>query len=154
MKYDANSTTIAPFTLGMPVRFTHTDPAGYVFFPRYFEMFQATVEEWFTQGLGLKYSDLVLNMKLGLPTAQTECKFVAPCRLGEPLEMSLYLEHIGNSSIRVRFVGRVEGEQRLEAKSALVVTDITNGRPSPMSDDLRARFEKYQADCEAAAGDT
>jgi 4-hydroxybenzoyl-CoA thioesterase len=151
MRYDANSTTLAPFTLGMPVRFTHTDPAGYVFFPRYFEMFQATVEEWFTQALDLKYSDLVLEMKLGLPTAQTECKFQAPCRLGEPLEMSLYLDHIGNSSLRVRFVGRVEGEQRLEAKSALVVTNITNGRPSPMSDDLRARLEKYQADCETAA---
>jgi 4-hydroxybenzoyl-CoA thioesterase len=150
MKYDANSTAMAPFTLGLPVRFTHTDPAGYVFFPRYFEMLQAVVEEWFTQALDLKYADLVLDLKLGLPTAQTECKFQAPCRLGEPLEISLYLEHIGNSSIRVRFVGRVEGEQRLEAKSALVVTNITNGRPSPMSDDLRARFEKYQADCEAA----
>ncbi len=30
-----------------PVRFTHTDPAGYDFFPRFFEMFQACVEDWF-----------------------------------------------------------------------------------------------------------
>lgn len=146
---DTTSLSLAPFTLGLPVRFTHTDPAGYVFFPRYFEMLQAVVEEWFTQALALKYSEFVLERQLGLPTAQTECVFKAPCRLGEPLQFTLYLEHIGNSSLRVRFVGRVDGEQRLEARSALVVTSIKDGRPLPIDDDLRARLEAYQA----ASGD-
>ncbi len=148
MTTDQTSVRLAPFTLGLPVRFTHTDPAGYVFFPRYFEMLQAVVEEWFTQALKLKYSDFVLGKRLGLPTAQTECTFQAPCRLGDPLEITLYLEHIGNSSMRVRFVGRVRGEQRLVAKSALVVTSLDDGRPQPIDDDLRGRLEKYSVDSE------
>ena len=147
MGRETTAVQLAPFTLGLPVRFTHTDPAGYVFFPRYFEMLQAVVEEWFTQALGLKYADFVLNRKLGLPTAHTECTFQAPCRLGEPLEITLYLEHIGRSSLRARFVGRVEGEQRLVARSALVVTNLENGRPLPIDDDLRGRLEGYLTAC-------
>ncbi len=145
MKNDTTSMRLAPFTLGLPVRFTYTDPAGYVFFPRYFEMLQAVVEEWFTQSLGIKYADFVLDRRLGLPTAHTECTFEAPCRLGDPLEITLYLEHVGRSSIRVRFVGRVEGEQRLVARSVLVVASLDDGRPLPIDDDLRARLEAYRA---------
>ena len=33
-----------PFTAVLPVRFTHTDPAGYVFFPRYFDMLHEVLE--------------------------------------------------------------------------------------------------------------
>ena len=40
-----------PFSLRIPIRFTHTDPAGYVFFPRYFDMLQAVAEEWFENSL-------------------------------------------------------------------------------------------------------
>ena len=139
------SISLTPFTLRLPVRFTHTDPAGYVFFPRYFEMFQAVMEEWFTQALGIKYADFVLGRQLGTPTAQTECTFMAPCRLGDPLEITLYLEHIGRSSLRVCYVGRVEGERRLEARSTLVVVSMDDGRPRPIDEALRAKLVAYQA---------
>ena len=145
MTSDTLSTPLVPFTLRLPVRFTHTDPAGYVFFPRYFEMLQAVVEEWFGQALGLKYADFINDRRLGLPTAETECSFQAPCRLGEQLEITLYLEHVGNASMRVRFVGRVEGERRLVARSAMVVTSLSDGRPRKIDDDLRGRLQAYLA---------
>ena len=139
------SISLTPFTLRLPVRFTHTDPAGYVFFPRYFEMFQAVMEEWFTRALGIKYADFVLGQQLGTPTAQTECTFMAPCRLGDPLEITLYLENIGRSSIRVCYLGRVDGERRLEARSTLVVVSMDDGRPRPIDESLRAKLAAYQA---------
>jgi 4-hydroxybenzoyl-CoA thioesterase len=147
MSTDATSTSLAPFTLGLPVRFTHTDPAGYVFFPRYFEMFQAVVEEWFNQSLELNYAELIMGKRHGLPTAHTECDFKKPCRLGEPLEITLYLERIGRSSMRVRYVGRVNGEHRMKALSDLVIVNLEDGRPVKIDDDLRARLEAYQAAC-------
>lgn len=147
MTTDATATQLTPFTLGLPVRFTHTDPAGYVFFPRYFEMLQAVVEEWFNQALKLDYAELVMGQRHGLPTAHTECDFKKPCRLGEPLEITLYLERIGRSSMRVQFVGRVNGEQRMEARSDLVVVSLEDGRPLPIDDDLRSRLESYQTAC-------
>ncbi len=134
-----------PFTLRTVVRFTHTDPAGYVFFPRYFEMLQAVVEDWFTEALGIRYAEFILERRLGTPTARTECTFVAPCTLGEDLDLTVYLEHIGSSSIRLRFVGTVAGQRRLEAVSTLVVIGLDDGRPRRIDDDLRARLERYRA---------
>ena len=36
-------------------RGAHTDPAGIVFYPRYFEMINAQVEDWFTGPLGCDF---------------------------------------------------------------------------------------------------
>ncbi|HLT28095.1 MAG TPA: thioesterase family protein [Zeimonas sp.] len=135
----------SPFTLQTVVRFTHTDPAGYVFFPRYFEMLQAVVEDWFTEALGIRYAEFILGRRLGTPTARIECNFLAPCRLGEHLDLTVYLEHVGSSSMRLRFIGSVLGERRLEAVSTLVVIGLDDGRPRRIDDALRARLGAYQA---------
>jgi 4-hydroxybenzoyl-CoA thioesterase len=125
------------------VRFTHTDPAGYVFFPRYFEMFQAAVEDWFNDGLGETMAELVLEKGLGLPTATTECTFFLPTRFGEVLEIAVLPQRLGNSSITVCFEGRVGDELRLKGRSVLVMIELKNGRPVPVSEDLRRRIRPY-----------
>ena len=125
------------------VRFTHTDPAGFVFFPRFFEMFQAAVEDWFNNGLGVDYAQLILDKGIGWPTAHTDCDFKKPCKLGEKIEFSLSIEKLGTSSITVRFIGRVGGEERLTAKSVLVAITLTDGRPVPIEQYLRDKFSQY-----------
>jgi len=134
--------TKKPFVHVSPVRFTHTDPAGYVFFPRYFEMFQAAVEDWFNLGMEVDYAEMI-RQGLGLPTAKTECTFMAPSRLGDILELSVVPEKVGTSSIGIKFEGRVGDELRLEAHSVLVVISLESGRPVPLSDDLRERVNWY-----------
>jgi len=133
------------FVYQTTVRFTHTDPASYVFFPRYFEMLQATVEDWFTHALGIRYADIVIEHGLGLPTAHTECDFLKPCRLGERLGIAVVLEKLGRTSIGLRFDGAVDGDQRLCARSVLVVIELGNGRPVPIEGALRAKLEAYAA---------
>ncbi len=126
-----------------PVRFTHTDPAGFVFFPRFFEMFQTSVEDWFNNGLGVDYAQLILEQGIGWPTAHTECDFKKPCKLGEQIEFSLDVIKLGRSSLTVRFTGRVGGEVRLIAKSVLVAIELTDGKPVPIQSDLRDKFAQY-----------
>jgi len=133
------------FVLQSSVRFTHTDPAGYVFFPRYFEMLQAVVEEWFTHALQQRYADLIIRRRLGTPTAAIQCTFLKPSRLGDNLAIAVKLENIGNASFRLRFLGRVEGDLRLEAVSTLVMISLDDGTPRAIPSDLRARMESYQA---------
>ena len=137
------------YTQRMPIRFTHTDPAGYVFFPRYFEMLQAAVEDWFTLGLGLRYADMIADGH-GLPTARTECEFLRPSHLGEILEIDVLLDRIGRSSLDLRFRGRVSADERVRARSVLVLISLETGRPIPIEGDLRERLEAYQCD---TAGD-
>lgn len=137
---------IAPlFSLRLPVRFTHTDPAGYVFFPRYFEMLQAVIEEWFTHALQQRYADLINRRRLGTPTASTQCTFLKPSRLGDDIAIAVKLENIGNSSFRLRFIGTVDDNLRLEAVSTLVMISLDDGAPRSIPADLRARMEAYQA---------
>jgi 4-hydroxybenzoyl-CoA thioesterase len=133
---------INAFTVRLPIRFTHTDPGGFVFFPRYFEMLQAAVEDWFNYGLEVSYAGLIAS-GFGLPTAQTECEFLKPSRLGEILELAVILERLGNSSMTVRFVGSVDGEERVRAKSVLVLISLEDGRPRPIEGDLRAKLMAY-----------
>jgi 4-hydroxybenzoyl-CoA thioesterase len=131
-----------PYTIRLPIRFTHTDPAGYVFFPRYFEMLQAAVEDWYTHGLGISYAGLVRD-GFGLPTARTECEFLRPSRLGEILELQVVLERLGRSSMEVSFIGRVGGEVRVRARSVLVQILLGEGRPVPIEGELREALEAY-----------
>lgn len=131
-----------PFILRLPIRFTHTDPAGIVFFPRFFEMIQASVEDWFTHGLGVTFSKFVAD-GFGTPTAHTECDFLKPCFLGDFLDIAVTLERIGRTSFEVSFVGRVGGEERLRARSVLVLFSLKERRAVPIEGDLRARLERY-----------
>ena len=135
-------TVTAPFSISQPIRFTHTDPASYVFYPRYFEMIQATVEDWFTFGLGIRYADFIAS-GYGLPTAKTECEFLKPSRLGEDFDLTVTLKRLGNSSIDVAFTGGVGGEERLRARSVLVQISLGDGRPRPIEGELRDRLQTY-----------
>jgi hypothetical protein len=49
------------FTRSFPVRFSHCDPAGIVYFPHYFDMFNGLIEDWYTQELGYDYAELITS---------------------------------------------------------------------------------------------
>ncbi len=132
-----------PFTCRSAIRFTHTDPAGYVFFARFFDMLQATTEDWLTQRLGINFAEMILERHLGNPTAHTECQFIKPCVLGEYLDISLILEKIGTTSFTVRYIGCVAGEVRLRARSVQIMIETKTGRPVPFDDDFRGRLTDY-----------
>lgn len=133
----------APFSLRIPIRFSHCDPAGYVFFPRFFEMLQAVCEDWFSEQLGQNFSQMIIQQKIGQPTAYTECQFIKPCLLGENLDLAIILDKFGTSSLHLRFIGTVDGETRLVARSVQVVISLKDGRPVPIPDGLRQRLQAY-----------
>lgn len=124
------------------VRFRHCDPAGIVFYPRYFEMINDFVEEWFDKALGHSFHRLLTDMHLGIPTASIQCDFTAPSRWHDVLRQELTLRRIGGSSINfdVRFVGKADGSQRLAANATLVFVDVESVRPAPMPPALRERM--------------
>ena len=70
------------FYSDMLVRFSHCDPAGIVFYPQYFIMFNGLVEDWFNQGMGLNYARTITEDRLGLPIVNLNCDLVAPSQIG------------------------------------------------------------------------
>lgn len=129
-----------PYVHPCRVQFYHTDPAGYVFFARFFEMFQAGIEGWFDHSLERPYAGILHELRQGLPTARTECDFLVPTKFGEVLDLAVVPERVGRSSITIRFEGRVGDELRLRARSVLVLIDLDNGRPVALDEDLKQRI--------------
>ena len=134
----------SPYSSKSIVRFTHTDPASFVFFPRHFEIIQVAVEDWFTEALGVPYADIINNRQIGIPTAKTDCEFFHPSRLGDTIETAVYVDRLGKSSLALTFIGCVDGQERQRAHSVLVAISLENGTPVPFPDDIREKIEAYQ----------
>lgn len=89
----------AAFTVQRLVRFSDCDPAGMVFYPQYFVMLNALVEDWFTQGLQVDYAHLLGTRRIGLPMVSLQCEFKAPSRMGETIALQLRLLRQGARSL-------------------------------------------------------
>lgn len=126
------------FHSDMLVRFSHCDPAGIVFYPQYFIMFNGLVEDWFNQGLGVNYARYITEHRLGFPIVRLECDFVAPSKIGEIITLGLRLERLGKSSMEIAVDCRHRKEERLRARFVLVTVDLGRQRAQPVPDDLRA----------------
>ena len=55
------------FVSDKQIRFHHCDPAGIVFYPQYFVLMNELVEDWFDRRLGIPFSDLHRDDRLGVP---------------------------------------------------------------------------------------
>jgi 4-hydroxybenzoyl-CoA thioesterase len=122
------------------VRFQHCDPAGIVFYPRYVEMLNATVEDWFADVVGIDFAKIHGELKSAIPVASLEIDFKAPSRLGDILDFDLSVIKVGTSSIRLMIEGFVQSEPRLTARLALVHISKEDYRPRPWTDGMRSRF--------------
>jgi 4-hydroxybenzoyl-CoA thioesterase len=133
------------FTVTQPIRFSHTDPAGIVYFPNYFDMCNAVIEDWLGDEIGLDYPTLVLRQRLGTPIVHAECDFFVPSRWGDKLKMTLLVERAGNSSLTYRIVGHARGAVRLAARIVVALIDIETGKPMPLPEAMRRKIEAYRA---------
>jgi 4-hydroxybenzoyl-CoA thioesterase len=133
------------------VRFADCDPAGIVFYPRYFEMFNGLVEDWFRSELHTSFTEIVTNRGWGLPTVHLEVDFVAPSRFDETLFATLTVNSLGTSSMGLDIVLRgsdrssdrssdKDKDDRVRGKVVLVLIDRAVHRAMPWPNDLRARI--------------
>lgn len=124
------------------IEFNHCDPAGIVFYPRYFEMTNSTVENFFADELEYSFARMTVEEGHGVPTVSLHCEFRAPSRLGEKVVFTLEVERVGRSSVGFRITARKGEEVRLTADLTLVWVD-RNGRPAPWPDGVRARLMQH-----------
>ena len=122
------------------VRFAHIDGASIVFYPRYFEMLNAAVEDWFALELGVDFRSMHTDRGLGVPTVQLSADFMAPSILGEDLTISLTPQRVGRSSCTYSAVFSAAGRDRLRATGTLVCMNLETQRSEPWPDDIRARM--------------
>jgi len=130
------------FTTERRVRFADCDAAGIVFFPRYFEMLNGVVEDWFAGPLQVSFRELHVNRRVSVPTAAVEARFIAPSRLEDELTFALTVTRLGRSSCSLRHRISAGGTLRFEASQTFVYVGLSL-KPEPWPEDLRARMANY-----------
>ena len=131
------------FERTIKVSFQHCDPAGIVFYPRYFEMINQVTEEWFEQSLGASYRDIHINQGDAVPTAKIETEFKKPSRLGDTLLFTLQVTKLGRSSVHLEHRATCAGELRLINRSVVVYVKGEAKKPVSWPQAIKKQMEIF-----------
>lgn len=133
---------MSAFTRQTLIRFEHCDPAGLIFYPRFFGLVNEIVEDWFT-ALGHSFKALHEAQRKGVPTADISGKFIAPLRLGDVMVQSLTIRRLGAASCTLRHSAEIDAAQVATFEQVLVFVDLDTMRPEPWPDSLREAMTPY-----------
>jgi 4-hydroxybenzoyl-CoA thioesterase len=128
------------------IRFQHIDYAGIVFYPRFLEMLNCLVEDWFEEALERPFSKM--HETNGIPTVDLKVQFKKAARLGEVLTKYLWVKNLGTSSIICGF--KFENEQEkicVEGEVTLVNVAFTDNKggikADAFSEEMKAKISQY-----------
>jgi 4-hydroxybenzoyl-CoA thioesterase len=141
-KYNMNQ----PFIKQEKIKFKHVDYAGIVFYPRFLEMLNDLVEDWFEEALDRPFSKM--HETNGIPTVDLKVQFKNPARLGEILTKKLWVKELKTSSLLCgfQFVNQ-EDKTVLDGEVTLVNVKITENRNTikseAFSEEIKSKISKY-----------
>jgi 4-hydroxybenzoyl-CoA thioesterase len=138
-------TTMQTFRRERVIRFSDCDPAAIVFYPQYFVMFNALVEDWVSEGLGVSYRGLVVERRIGLPTVHLEVDFRSVSRMGDAVALLLRVERVGKRSITLglRCEGVEDEQPRMTMRQVLVTTSLDTHASIDLPADLREAIARH-----------
>ena len=134
------------FTKTEKIRFKHVDYAGIVFYPRFLEMLNDLVEDWFEEALDRPFSDM--HETNGIPTVDLKVQFKNAARLGEILTKKLWVKELKNSSVICGFEFINQNNKTvLEGEVTLVNVKIQEDRNSikaeTFNEEMKKKISKY-----------
>lgn len=130
------------------IRFSHCDPAGIVYFARYFDIMNGVVEDWFGEALGIDYHEMIGPRRIGLGYVSAGADFAKPGFMGDRLDFAVLVERIGRTSLTLRIHASRSSEPVLQARLVIVTTSLETYTSIALPDDLRAALERYQEYCQ------
>jgi len=125
------------------VRFAHCDAAGWMFYPRAFELVNGIVEDWFANGLGYSFKTMHLQDGLGVPTVRVETEFLSAAQLGDMLDFELTVAAIGRSSVDLAIAASTNGSPRFLTNLRIVFTRLGERKSIAIPDSLRNAMQPY-----------
>lgn len=135
------------FSITEKIRFKHVDYAGIVFYPRFLEMLNDLVEDWFEEALDRPFSKI--HETNGIPTVDLKVQFKTAARIGELLTKNLWVKQLNNSSVvcGFNFINQKE-KTVLEGEVTLVNVAIQEDRQSikseSFSEEIKVRILNYK----------
>ncbi|WP_298151960.1 acyl-CoA thioesterase [Flavobacterium sp.] len=134
------------FTKTEKIRFKHVDYAGIVFYPRFLEMLNDLVEDWFDEALDRPFSKI--HETNGIPTVDLKVQFKKAARIGDVLTKSLWVINLGGASVNCGFKFEDEnGKTCLEGEVTLVNVALNKGsndiKAEAFSGETRAKISTF-----------
>ena len=91
------------------------DPAGIVFYPRYFAMFDSCTTGMFSQALGMSKFEFIKHYEFaGYPMVDTRARFLRPTKFGDDVTIETAVTEFRRSSFDVRHRLSHNGELAVE----------------------------------------
>ena len=103
------------------IEWGHCDPAGIVYYPRYFEMFDAATTALFERALGMtKYQFIKAYDFVGYPMVDTGARFHIPSRFGDDVVIETTVTEFRRSSFDILHRVLKDGQLAIEARETRV----------------------------------
>jgi len=125
------------------VRFSHCDPAGIVYYPDFFDLQHAAMEDWFREGLQHPMPEMIRNERLGVPTVSIQCDFSKPLSMGDILRWEVRVQRLGRASVQLSYTGKKGDVQHLKIVQTIAFMDLDKQVAVPIPEALRPRIEAY-----------
>lgn len=132
------------------VRFRHCDAAGWVFYPRYFEMISDFVEDWLEDGLAASAPSLFHRRKILTPSVHFTVDFLKPTHYGERLTFNLWAVNVGRTSCELRIEASRQSELRMRVRQVLVFISARTARAIAIPAGLIGRMQRFSFDVQSA----
>jgi 4-hydroxybenzoyl-CoA thioesterase len=124
------------------------DPAGIVFYPRYFAMFDTSTTYLFEKALGMRKRDFIKHYDfIGYPMVDTRAKFHIPGVFGDDVEIHTAITELGRSSFSIEHKLMKDGQVAVEGweKRVWVGKDPANPerlKSKPLPPDVIEKLSK------------
>jgi 4-hydroxybenzoyl-CoA thioesterase len=129
------------------IRFGQCDPAGIVYTPVYFDLFNVAIEEWYPASLGIDYYALLRDEKIGVGYGHVSADFLLPSVMGDILEIAIVVSDIGKASFKLTLHAFKGGDEAVRGRMVVVTTSLLEQGAIPIPAKLRQALEAYRDRC-------
>ncbi|WP_075256524.1 acyl-CoA thioesterase [Herbaspirillum camelliae] len=135
--------TLQRFERPHRIRFSECDPAGIVFYPQYFVLFNDLLEAWIDHLLPeVGFAGYIGQLHYGLPTVELQAQFEAVSRMGDEVTLALEVERVGGKSLTLNLsCTAADGQLRMKVRQVLVCTSLQTHRSIDVPALLRNALE-------------
>jgi len=128
------------------IEWCHCDPAGIIFYPRYFDFFETSTIVLIERALEMSKSDYLKAYSFaGHPLVETRARFRQATRFGDEVAIETKLIECGRSSFKLEHRLTKAGALAVEASETRVwvindADDPAHLKPQPIPPEVLARF--------------
>lgn len=135
------------FEKTIKVYFGHCDPAGIVYHPHYFAMINQLMEDFLNEVCGVGFIE-IRKYGVGFPVVNIKTEFPAASKVGDLLTGRVWMEKLGDSSLRFAFTLHAGDELRVKCTEACVCVKEKDGKfyTVPLPEEMRSQLTPYLAD--------